>query len=180
MLCHFRYDPKTMERGPLKKTSRLPSNYTRYRQHEQRSRSDSRIEKMTSLSRRSGPREVRLACMALYTIGNGTLRSTKSQHSIPHHGITKHQSMPRETEKHFLMMIGGKHIGGLRPGGSHQHGYGMTMSGEFFCLRISHPRSGNYCVCDGNCTLTPCNKEPGTGLERLSGPGEGIRMVTRR
>ena len=26
----------------------------------------------------------------------------------------------------------------------------------FFCLRISHPRSGNYCVCDGGCTHTPC------------------------
>ena len=26
----------------------------------------------------------------------------------------------------------------------------------FFSLRISHPRSGNYCVCDGLCTHTPC------------------------
>ena len=26
----------------------------------------------------------------------------------------------------------------------------------FFCLRISNPRSGNYCVCDGGCTHTPC------------------------
>ena len=26
----------------------------------------------------------------------------------------------------------------------------------FFCLRISHPRGGNYCVCDGECTHTPC------------------------
>ena len=26
----------------------------------------------------------------------------------------------------------------------------------FFSLRISHPRSGNYCVCDGGCTHTPC------------------------
>ena len=26
----------------------------------------------------------------------------------------------------------------------------------FFCLRISHPRSGNYCVCDGGGTHTPC------------------------
>ena len=26
----------------------------------------------------------------------------------------------------------------------------------FFSLKISHPRSGNYCVCDGECTHTPC------------------------
>ena len=26
----------------------------------------------------------------------------------------------------------------------------------FFCLRISHARSGNYCVCDGRCTHSPC------------------------
>ena len=26
----------------------------------------------------------------------------------------------------------------------------------FFCPRIAHPRSGNYCVCDGGCTHTPC------------------------
>ena len=58
--------------------------------------------------------------------------------------------MPRETEKHSLMMIGGKQIGGQRPGGRNQDGSGMTKSeGFFFSLRISHPRSGNYCVCDG-------------------------------
>ena len=27
---------------------------------------------------------------------------------------------------------------------------------RIFCLRISHPRRGNYCVCDGECVHTPC------------------------
>ena len=53
------------------------------------------------------------------------------------------------------MMIGGKQIGGQRPGGRNQDGNGTTKSGEFFCLRISHPRCGNYCVCDGGYTHTP-------------------------
>ena len=48
------------------------------------------------------------------------------------------------------MMIGGKHIGGPRLGGKNQDGHGMTKSEDFFqSLRISHPRGGNYCVCDG-------------------------------
>ena len=40
--------------------------------------------------------------------------------------------MPRETEKHSLMMIGGKQIGGPRPGGRNQDGHGMTKSQDFF------------------------------------------------
>ena len=52
-----------------------------------------------------------------------------------HTGITKQKkSMPRETEKHSLMMIGGKQIGGPRPGGSHQDGNGMTKSEDFFLV----------------------------------------------
>ena len=64
-LYHFRYDPKQMEREPIKKPSRLPSNYTSDRKHEQRSRSDSRIKKTSELPRGFGPREARLAYMAL-------------------------------------------------------------------------------------------------------------------
>ena len=61
--------------------------------------------------------------------------------------------MPRETEKHSLMMIGGKRIGGQRLGGRIQDGSGATKSEFFFkSLRTSHPRSGNYCVRDGECT----------------------------
>ena len=47
------------------KPSRLPSNNTSYRKHEQRSRSDSRITKTSQLSRGSGPRGARLAFMSL-------------------------------------------------------------------------------------------------------------------
>ena len=61
------------------------------------------------------------------------------------------------TEKHSHMMIGGKQIGGPRPGGRNQDGHGMTKSEDFFTLQISHPRSGNNCVCDGVCTHTPCH-----------------------
>ena len=64
-LYHFRYDPKQMEKGPFKKSSRLSSNNTGCCQHEQRSRSDSRIKKTTQLSRGSGLREAPLAYMAL-------------------------------------------------------------------------------------------------------------------
>ena len=47
--------------------------------------------------------------------------------------------MPRETEKHSQMTIGGKQIGGQRPGGRNQDGCGAAESDDFF-LRISHPR----------------------------------------
>ena len=74
---------------------------------------------------------------------------------ISANGITKHstKSMPRETEKHSLIMTSGKQIGGPRLGGRHQDGYGMTKSVFFLKkkkkLQTSHPHSGNYCVCDG-------------------------------
>ena len=48
-----------------KKPSRLPPNYTSDRKHEQRSRSESRIKKTSQLPRGSGPREARVAYMAL-------------------------------------------------------------------------------------------------------------------
>ena len=64
--------------------------------------------------------------------------------------------MPRETEKHSLMMIDGKQIGGPRPGGRNQDGHGMTKSDFFLSLRIWHPRRGNCCVCDGWCIHTRC------------------------
>ena len=40
--------------------------------------------------------------------------------------------MPRETEKHSLLMIGGKQIGRQRPGGRNQDGSAMTKSELFF------------------------------------------------
>ena len=64
-----------------------------------------------------------------------------------------------KTEKHSLMMTGGKQLGGPRLGGRHQNVHGMTKSEDFFLkkkLQILHPRGGNYCVCDGECTHTPC------------------------
>ena len=53
---------------------------------------------------------------------------------IPHNGFTKNQQkrLPRETEKHSLMIIGGTPIGGQRPGGRNQYGSGTTKSGNFF------------------------------------------------
>ena len=75
-----------------------------------------------------------------------------------HNGFTKNQQkrMPLETEKLSLMMIGGKQIGGQRLGGRNYDGSGTTKSEDFFCLRTSHPRSGNHSVCDGERTHTPC------------------------
>ena len=66
-LYHFRYDPKQMERGPIKSRP------------DYRSRSDSRIKKTSQLPRGSGPREARLASMALSQMemvlrGNHNLR----------------------------------------------------------------------------------------------------------
>ena len=52
------------------------------------------------------------------------------------------------------MMVGGKQTGGTSLGGRNQDGYRVMKF--FFKLRISHPRSGNYCVCYGWCTHTPC------------------------
>ena len=70
--------------------SRLPSNHTGYRQHEQRSRSDSRSTRTTSLPRGSGPRETRLA----YVVNRiSDLNSTQASSRIRRGG------MSRETEK---------------------------------------------------------------------------------
>ena len=61
----FSVRPETNVKRTHKKPSRLQSNYTSYRKHEQRSRSDSRIKKTSQLPRGSGPREARLAYVAL-------------------------------------------------------------------------------------------------------------------
>ena len=55
----------------------------------------------------------------------------------------------------IYLIIGGMQTGGTSPGGKDQDGHGM-MKSEGFKLRISHPRCGIYCVCDGECTHTPC------------------------
>ena len=61
----FSVGSETNGKRSHEKPSKLPSNYTSYRKHEQRSRSDSRIKKTSQLPRGSGPREARLAYMAL-------------------------------------------------------------------------------------------------------------------
>ena len=134
---------------PNKKAPRSPSNNTGYCQYEPRSGSVSRIEKTTSLSRGSGPKEDRLACVALTQLE--MVHRSEPNRSIRFQTMASPniKRMPRETEKQSLMMTGAEQIGGPRPGGRHQDGYGMTKSEDFFRLQISHPRSGNYCVCDG-------------------------------
>ena len=47
--------------------------------------------------------------------------------------------MPRETETLSLMMIGGKQIGGQRPGGRNQDGHGMTKCEDFFQSKVFAP-----------------------------------------
>ena len=64
-----------------------------------------------------------------------------------HNGTTKNKRVPRKTEKHSLMMIGGKQICGPRPGGRNQDGHGMTLSEDFFVfsLQISHVVATTVC-----------------------------------
>ena len=52
-------------------------------------------------------------------------------------------------------MIGGKQIGGPRSGKIKMDMEWRSLR-IFYRLRISHPRGGNHCVCDGRCTHTPC------------------------
>ena len=61
----FSVRSETNGERPNKKAPRLPSNNTSCCQHEQRCGSDSRIKRTTQLPRGSGPREARLAYMAL-------------------------------------------------------------------------------------------------------------------
>ena len=54
--------------------------------------------------------------------------------------------MPRENEQHSLMVIGGKQIGGQRPGGRNQDGSGTTKSEDFF-----YPRFRTHVVATAVC-----------------------------
>ena len=56
-----------------KKPSRLLSNYTSYRKHERRSRSDLWIKKTSHLPRGSGPREARLSQVEMVFPGRPSL-----------------------------------------------------------------------------------------------------------
>ena len=106
----FSVRSETNGRRTHKKPSRLPSNYTSYRKHEQRSRSDSKIKKTSQLPRGSGPREVRLAFVALSQLEVVFRGKPNLRFLIPDNGITKNQQkrMSRETEMHSLLMIDGK------------------------------------------------------------------------
>ena len=95
-LYHFRYDPKQMKKGPIKRRPGLSC------QHKQRRRSDSRIKKMTQLSRGSGLREARLAYMAFAQLemvlrGEPNLRIKFHTMASPK---KKQKSMLRETFTH--------------------------------------------------------------------------------
>ena len=70
---------------------------------------------------------------------------------------TKHQkkSMPQQTEKHSLMMTGGKQIGGQRPGGRHKDGNGKTKSDVFFFVSGFRALVATI-VCATGVTHTPC------------------------
>ena len=63
--------------------------------------------------------------------------------------------MPRETEKHSLMMIGGKQICGQRPGGRNQDGSGTTKSEDFFLVSgfRTHEVATTVCATRGVHTL---------------------------
>ena len=127
---------------PYKKSSRLSSDNTGYCQHEQRSRSDSRIKKTTQLSLN----------WLVWRSHNWKWYFAVNQISELDSTQWHHQ---KSTEEH----ASGNRVGGPRLGGRNQDGHGMTKSEDFFFfekLRISCPRSGNYCVCDGVCTHTPC------------------------
>ena len=101
-LYHFRYNPKQMERGPMKSRPDYNQTTRAIASMKKRSRSDSRIKKTTHLPRGSGPREARLAYMALSQLEMVLRGEPNLRFLISHNGITKNQQKrtPRETEKH--------------------------------------------------------------------------------
>ena len=121
-------------------------------------RKDSRIKRTTQLPRGSGPREARLAYMALSQL-EIVLRGEPNLIIRFHTMASPHQkkSMLRETDKHSLMMTGGKQIGGPRPGGRHQGGSGTTKSADFFSDSRFRTHVVATTVCaTGRCIHTPC------------------------
>ena len=132
-VASFSVRSETNGERPNEKAPRLPSNNTGYCQHEERSRSDSRVEKTSQLPRRSGPREARLAHMALSQLDMVLRGKPIFRFFTPHNGITKHQqkNMLRETKKHSLMLTCGKQFGGQRPDGRSRDRSGTTESEDF-------------------------------------------------
>ena len=64
--------------------------------------------------------------------------------------------MPRETEKHSLMMIGGKQNGGQCLGGRNQDGSGTRKSGDFFQSQDFAPTWWQPLCVRRGCSHTPC------------------------
>ena len=98
-------------------------------------------KKPSKLPRGSGPREARLAFLALTQLEMVLRGEPNLSFKIPNNGITNNQRkrMPRETEKHSLMMSGGKQIGGPRLGGRNQDVSGTTKFEFFFLTQDSAP-----------------------------------------
>ena len=132
-LHHFRYDPKQLEKSPIK---RRPD-------HHQTTRAIVSMNKEAGQTQESKRRhdyredlDPEKVDWLVWLSHNWKWYFTMKQISaLESAQWQKKKSMPRETEKHSLMMTGGKQLGGPRPGGRHPDGHEMTMSEVFFFLK---------------------------------------------
>ena len=136
-IASFSVRSETNGKRTQKKPSRLPTNYTSYRKREQKSRSDSRIKKTSQLPRGSGPREARLAYMALSHL-EMVLRGK------PNFRFKFHTMASSEINRSACLSFTNDRwkASGHGPW-RNQDGSGTTKSKDF-CLRNSNPRSGTH------------------------------------
>ena len=148
-LYHFRYDPKQVEKGLIKSRPIVSMNKVVGQTQESKRR---------QLSRGSGLREARLANMAL-TQYEMVLRGEPNLrikfHTMASPKINRRACLGKPKSIHSWWPVESNLV---------DHGLVEDIkmdvewrkSEDFFWLRNSHPRSGNYCVCYGECTHTPC------------------------
>ena len=156
-LYNFRLRSDTNGERPFQKPPRLSSNNRGYCQHEQRSRSDSRIKKTTQLPRGSGLREARLAYMALTQLEmvlRGEPHLSIKFHTMASPKINRRACIGKPRSFHSWWSVESKMV-------DHVLVAEIQMDMEWRSLRIFFDSGfrthvvGNFCACDGVCTHTP-------------------------
>ena len=131
--------PETNGESTKKNPSRLPSNYTSYRQHEQR--------KSDIWTQNSSTGFLALSKLEMVLRSKPNLRLKFHALASPKVSTSACFGKPRSIHQ-WWSVASNLVVVNVLVGGIKMEVERWSVK-TFFCLRISHPRSGNCCVCDG-------------------------------
>ena len=135
-LYHFRYDPKQMERGPIKSRPDYHQTTRAIVSMNKEAGPDSRIKKTSQLPRGSGPREARLAFLALSQLEmvlRGKPNFRLKFHTIASTKISRSACLGKPRSIHWWWSMESQLVDNVLVG-ENKDGSGTTKSEDFFLV----------------------------------------------